>query len=217
MLGNLAASYLHAGQPEAALDCMRQSLVIMRETGKATYAAVCLVNIGVVLTELGRAEAIEPLTEAISLFRSTGDRTSEAFAHCGIAAVHSQHGTLSDALRHYQEGLDRFREVGDLGSAGETLVDISQLQLRHGQLGAAIRDATEGAEISLRTGSRRNLGRALTVLGSALAGRGRPDDARSHWLEAVAIFTDLGSPQAAEVAASLEALDRTPEADPAGR
>lgn len=112
--------------------------------------------------------------------------------------MHSQPGTLSDALRHCQQELDRFREVGDLGSAGETLVDISQLQLRHGQLGAAIRDATEAAEISLRTGSRRNLGRALTVLGRALASRGRPDGARSHSLEAVA---------------SLEALDRTPEAD----
>jgi DNA-binding SARP family transcriptional activator/tetratricopeptide (TPR) repeat protein len=206
MLGNLAASYLHAGQPEAALDRMRESLEIMRATGSPAWVATCLVNIGAILTDLGSPEALAPLTEASGLFRAVGNPDGEAFAQCGIAAVHSRHGTFDDAIRHYQLGLDHFRRTSDLGSAGETLVDIGELRLRHGQLGAAVTDATEAAGISRQTGSRRNLARALAVLGRAEAGLDRPELAGQHWREAIEIFTELDSPQAAEIAAELGRL-----------
>jgi transcriptional regulator with XRE-family HTH domain/tetratricopeptide (TPR) repeat protein len=207
ILHDLAGNYLHLGQRLAALDCVRQILVIARELGDAEGTAVTLVNLGVTLTELGRCdEAIQPLQEGLDLFRDIGHRNGEAFALCGIGAIYGLRGKFSDAISHYQQGLNILREINNMAGAGESLVEMSTLRLKLGQLDTAILEATEAVELSRQTGSRRNEARAQAVLGRAHRARDDPERARRCWLEARAILTDLGHPQVDEVAADLDAL-----------
>jgi transcriptional regulator with XRE-family HTH domain/tetratricopeptide (TPR) repeat protein len=210
MLANLAGNYLHLGQPLAALDCIRQISVIARELGDVRGVATALVNLGVTLTELGRPdEAMQPLQEGLGLDRDIGDRNGEAIALCGIGAIYGLSGRFSDAISHYHQGLSIFREINNMAIAGESLIEISTLRLQLGQFEAADQEAAEAVELSRQTGMRRNEARALAVLGHAHRGCGEHEGARQCWLDAIVIFTDLGHPQADEVAADLSALEPT--------
>jgi tetratricopeptide (TPR) repeat protein len=143
ILNNLGVAYIHAKRPEAAIDCLRQCLPVVRN--------------------------------------------------------------------HYQRALDASRETSDLVTEGTTLVELSAVRLELGQAGAATRTAMEAVELYRQTGNRYGHAQAIAVLGRAERDRGHPAQARRHWLDAMAIFTELGLPQADEVAASLNALESLSE------
>jgi tetratricopeptide (TPR) repeat protein len=121
--------------------------------------------------------------------------------------VHGRRGQFSDAIAHYQRALDASRESSDFVTQGTTLVELSTVRLELGQIDGAIRAAMEAVELSRQTGNHYGRAQAMAVLGRAERDRGRPALARQHWLDAVAIFTELGLPQAHEVAVSLNTLD----------
>jgi transcriptional regulator with XRE-family HTH domain/tetratricopeptide (TPR) repeat protein len=207
MLGNLAGNYLYIGQPQAALECVRQILDIARQLGDVGGTAVALVNLGVSLAELGRGdEAIGPMREALVLFRSIGERNGEAFALCGIGGIQGLRGELSAGVSQYEQGLAILREIGNLASAAESLAELSSLRLKLDDPDAAIAEATEAVELSRQVGARRVEGAAMAVLGRAYRARSEPERARACWLDAFAVFSELGHPQAATVAADLSAL-----------
>ncbi|HEY6313857.1 MAG TPA: tetratricopeptide repeat protein [Streptosporangiaceae bacterium] len=207
IVGNLGGTYLYAGQLLSALDCLSQYLAIARELGDEEGVAKGLVNLGAVLTELGRpGQAMPPLQEALGLFRKMGHRAGQGYALSAIGGAYRLSGRFSDAIPYYQQGLKVFREINKTTSTGEVLVDMSMARLKLGQADAAIGEAEEAAELSRQTGCRRTEARALAVLGHAYRDRNDPGTARRCWLEARAILTDLGHPQADEVAADLDAL-----------
>ena len=206
MLKDLAASCHRAGQSASALGYLREALVIARADLDHEDARLALVNIGLIMADLGTAEAMDPLQEAIGLCRLSGNRRGEALAQCGIGAVHGQHGTLSEAIWHYEQGLRYHRQIKDYGSVSEVLVEMGQLRLRQGQFDAAIRDAAEAARLSHQAGYRENHAKALTLLGRAHRELGGLEAARTYWQEAIDLFTQLGHSMAAEVTADLEHL-----------
>jgi tetratricopeptide (TPR) repeat protein/transcriptional regulator with XRE-family HTH domain len=214
VLGHLAATYSYAGQPLEALGCLREALAIVREAGEEQEIGTALVNLGVVLTDAGRpAEAMQSLQEALRLFRNNGSRYGEAFAQNAIGAIHAQRGRTGDALGCYQQAQQVFREANDIASLSETLADLSALYLKQHQFHEAIVAATEAVGLSRQSGSRRIEARALALLGRAHRDRAEPQQAQQCWRDAMAIFTDLGHPQADEIAADLRALSSAARAD----
>jgi hypothetical protein len=73
-------------------------------------------------------------------------------------------------------------------------------------MAASFERAGRAVRLSRDAGDRRNEARALAVLGHACRERDEPRRARAFWLDAVALFTDLGDPQAAKITAELAAL-----------
>jgi transcriptional regulator with XRE-family HTH domain/tetratricopeptide (TPR) repeat protein len=208
ILNHLGGAYVTLGQPLAAIDCLRQALPILHEMGNVAKEVTALQNLGVCLAEAGRFdEAMPPLQAAAGFFRETGNRYQEGIALAGIGGIFRLRGQSGDAIASYQQALDAFREVNHLVHEGETLVEMSMVRLDLGQLDAAILEATAAVGVSRQTGSQYDEARAIAVLGQAHRDRGHLDLARLHWTDAAAIFTDLGHPKAAEVAADLNALE----------
>ncbi len=209
MLGCLAGNYLYLRQPLRALDCVRQILLIARQLGEAGGIAVALVNLGASLTQLGRtSEAMGPMREALALFRGIGERNGEAFALCGIGAIHGQQDDLGEAVASYQQGLVILKEINNLATAAESLVELSALRLKAGHpTDAVLREALEAVDLSRQAGSKRVEAAAMAVLAEAYREDADPDRARRYWHAALAIFTELGHPQAAEVATQLRGLE----------
>jgi TolA-binding protein len=67
----------------------------------------------------------------------------------------------------------------------------------------------QSLSVRKQIGDRRGEADILLCLGKILVRTGRPDEAREVWTEALATFSDLGAPQASDVAAHLNALPRT--------
>jgi tetratricopeptide (TPR) repeat protein/transcriptional regulator with XRE-family HTH domain len=208
LLIHLAGAYFTSGRPLAAIECLRQTLRIDRELGDVQRYATGLYNLGIALTEVGRsAEAMEPLREALGIFRDNADYSGEASALTAIGVIYRLRGQFADAMDQHQGALVISRKMSDPDNEGETLIEMSMVHLELGQFESAIREATAAAELNRRIGRRFGEARAMSILGSAHRGSGRLDQTRRHWLRAIAIYTELGYPQAAEVAADLAALD----------
>jgi transcriptional regulator with XRE-family HTH domain/tetratricopeptide (TPR) repeat protein len=208
LMGHLAGGYLQADQPLAAIDWLYQVLPLHRELGQLREQAITQLNLGLALRDLGRLdEAARPLQESLDFFRAAGDRYGEGLALTTTGTLSQLRGRLSDAIGQYQLALSALREADSVVHVGEVLFALCQARLKLGQLDAAVDEATAAAELNRQTGHRQNEAGAMAVLGRALRDRGHPEQARRHWLGAMAIFTELGDPQAAEVAADLSSLD----------
>ena len=99
ILNNLGFGYIHAKRPEAAIDCLRQCLPVVRETENLTALARVLVNLGYALLDIDRDdEALESLQESLLLFQQLGIRCGEGIALGGIGKAHRRRGHLGDAI-----------------------------------------------------------------------------------------------------------------------
>src|ERR1022692_709963 len=216
ILNNLGFGYIHAKCPQAAIDCLRECLPVVRETEDLAALARVLVNLGYALLDIDRDdEAMESLQESLLLFQQLGIRRGEGIALGGLGKAHRRRGQLGDAIAHYERTLDASREASDFVTEGTTLVELSAVRLELGQADAAIHTAMEAVDLYRQTGNRYGHAQAIAILGRAERDRGHPAQARQYWLDAIAIFTELGLPQADEVAASLNALGSV--SDRAGR
>jgi tetratricopeptide (TPR) repeat protein len=208
ILNNLGFGYIHAKRPQAAIDCLRECLPVVRETEDLAALARVLVNLGYALLDIDRDdEAMESLQESLLLFQQLGIRCGEGIALGGLGKAHRRRGQLGDAIAHYERTLDASREASDFVTEGTTLVELSAVRLELGQADAAIHTAMEAVDLYRQTGNRYGHAQAIAILGRAERDRGHPAQARQYWLDAIAIFTELGLPQADEVAASLNALE----------
>lgn len=77
------------------------------------------------------------------------------------------------------------------------------MHLRLDQPRTAAREATEAHAVQRDTGHRLGQARALRVLGDAVCRTTGPAAARRHWQVALALYADMGMPEAADVRALL--------------
>jgi tetratricopeptide (TPR) repeat protein len=114
--------------------------------------------------------------------------TGQARTLLSIGITEAHLGRHGPALDHLQRALALFRQLGDNTGEAWTLNTLGHVQTRLGQYGPAS-DHLQQA-------------RAHTGLGHAYHGLGNPDRARQHHLQAVALHTDLGMPEADEIRAT---------------
>ena len=208
ILAHLGGYYQTSGQLLPAIACLREALPIQREIGNVRAQAIGLHNLGVLLTEISRPdEAIQLLQESLGLFRALGDRSGEGAVLTSVGVIYRVRGQFSEAIVRYQEALSAFKETDDLNNECDVRNEMCIAWLKLGQFAAVVREATAAVELNRQVGRRYGEAKAAIVLGRAQRELGYPERAREHWLDAFAILEALDHPQAADVAADLDALD----------
>ncbi|GII75873.1 hypothetical protein Sru01_08550 [Sphaerisporangium rufum] len=108
-------------------------------------------------------------------------------------------GRHRDALAH----AERARAVARDGSfhvlEGHALTALAKLRIAMRTPAEAVAQARRAVELYRRSGHRLGEVRALRVIGEAWYEQGRGDAARSHRREVLALFSAIGSPEAAEI------------------
>jgi DNA-binding SARP family transcriptional activator/tetratricopeptide (TPR) repeat protein len=192
------------GRLGAALACLEQSLTLMRATGDRAWEAAILRRFGLAHCMQGRfAEAMACLEQSLAVVRAVGDRHGEAYVLQGVGEVHCKQGGLGNAADCLEESLTLARATGDRGAEAYALYTLGDVRRQQGRL----KEATGCLERSLATfhdiGFRGWEARALNSLGMLLADKGSPTAACAAWRAAFLIFSELGMPEAAYVAAQL--------------
>jgi transcriptional regulator with XRE-family HTH domain/tetratricopeptide (TPR) repeat protein len=204
---NLGIGYLHARRPDAAVGYFRQNLAIVREAGDQLALPRTMVNLGDALTKDGHGnQAIRPLHNALRLFREIGNRAGEGTALGSIGKVCQLRGEFSDAIGHYRLAIAASEETSNFVAQGNILLELSTTHLALGQVEEAVQQAMNASELFGQTGNLYGRAQAMTALGRAERHQGNAERARSHWLDAFGILTELEHPQAREVIAELGTL-----------
>src|SRR5262249_50375101 len=135
---------------------------------------------------------------ALAVARDAGDRYPQVQALIGLAAAHRHLGEYEQAVITEQTALAIAREA-DFGLlVGQASTGLVSTYLDMGRVEDAIVHAGQALATHHKTGHR--LGQAQThlLLGNALRRRGEPIEAsRGHWHDALALYTDIGTPEAA--------------------
>jgi DNA-binding SARP family transcriptional activator/tetratricopeptide (TPR) repeat protein len=202
-----AVTHRDAGRYEQALADAEQSLALSRETGDSRTEANALNTLGTTRHLLGRHEdAVAYHDLAVALAKRTSFRRAEVEAHIGLAAAHSGLGRYDQARTHGQVALRSARECGFRWCEGNALVALADTDLGDGQYDHAVKHAQEGLALHRAIKHRLGEARALRTLGHAVSKRDSVRAALPHWQDALAILTDLGTPEAERVRVLIGAV-----------
>jgi tetratricopeptide (TPR) repeat protein/transcriptional regulator with XRE-family HTH domain len=207
-LGSLAHVCQQLGRLPAALDHAQRALALARDSGYRESEAQVLGTLGSIAERRGQlAEALAHHRQSLELLREIGDRAAEGYALGQLGSVHERLGRVEEAVELHHQALGIAAELGDEHLTAELLNRLGGTLLAAGRAGEALCHHDRALAITRRTGNRYQQARAHHGIASAATG---PRAAQHHDL-ALALYTELGVPEAAELRAAAPAL-RQPDA-----
>ncbi|HWO67374.1 MAG TPA: tetratricopeptide repeat protein, partial [Umezawaea sp.] len=200
-LSNLGLVCERVGRYDEALRHCLDALVIMREFGDRWSEGETLIHLGIVhQRRREHDEALRCQHEALALMRELADRQREGHVLANIGQVLSEAGRHAEALEHLRMALTITRESGDRAEETTVLNDFGEAHRAAGMPSEA--DHRRALANALDTDDRHQQARAHVGLGHAVAATD-PQAARLHWELSLAIYQELGVPEADEVSAHL--------------
>ncbi len=200
----LALGMTHASE---SISDLEQALAIRQEIGDRAGEAQAANNLADAYGALGRwAEAVDLHQRALELNRVTGTRYGVAvgLVNLGEALLHEDRA--EEAVRSLAEARGTFAEIGFLNGVGFALYHLGRCDLSLGHDADAVDHLRQALASHQGAGNRNRQAVTLRSLAQAHARLGDAAQASEAWLQAVAIFEELGdSAQAAEVRAEQAA------------
>jgi tetratricopeptide (TPR) repeat protein len=203
----LAMVQRDAGRHPNALELAETALAMSREISELRLEAEALNTLGAIHLHLGRPErATDHHQRALDLARETNARYPETEALLGLGAAHQQQGQQTQAIQYAEQALKTARDAGFRILEGQTHTAMAAAHLDLGRSEQAVEHAEQALRLHRRSGHRLGHARTLVVLGQLLGRRDGAGAARSCWQEALALFSEVGSPDAQQVHALLGTL-----------
>jgi DNA-binding SARP family transcriptional activator len=195
---------LYQSRHQDGEEHLSRAIEHFRTLGDRPGEASALCNLSRIHLATGRTgSAVALAREGIEIYDAMGNSMRGANARYALGLALTQSGELDSAAERLHEALEVFRDSRQRLWEGMSLFRLAEVDL------AARRpaQAAAGAEMALTVlrgiGGEWRRGNVLTVLGRALSGIGQTGRAQVCWHEAMGIYEELGSPEAAEVRALL--------------
>ncbi|KNE81959.1 BTAD domain-containing putative transcriptional regulator [Streptomyces xinghaiensis] len=201
----LAAAY--QSRYEDAETYLQQSLDLFLADGNQQSAASALSNLSrthLLTDRVGSAVALAE--QAVATYRELGVAMRLANGKYALGLALARAGRAEQAHQELTEALAIFRTSRQRLWEGMTHFRLAELQLAAGKPAQAASLAEQALSVLRGIGGEWRRANALTMLGRALNDIGQLDRARVCWQEALAVYDQLGSPEAAEVRALLQPL-----------
>ncbi|MFC8847617.1 MULTISPECIES: tetratricopeptide repeat protein [unclassified Micromonospora] len=204
LLMRLATALCESRRYPEAIELYQESLRAHEASGYRDWRPTTLNSLAVAHAEAGRADhALATFALARDEHRLQGNRWGEGVALQNMAQCHALLGEPEKAVARHEEALTAVRDTGDGYAEAICIANLGEAHAELGDHERAIRRFREAAELHVATGNAHGRARTLLALGRSLAGLGDPDAARSCWREALAVFDELGDPEADEIRALL--------------
>lgn len=206
-LNSLGMAHSWWGQQEKAMSYYRQAATVGRETDTGTLEGMALDNLGIELAELGRyEEALTHYRQALGIFENIGSVSLQASALENLGTTFNRLGKHDEARTHLERALLLAESTGHRDLQAEIHNSL-------GDTSRATKDpaaALEHHRLALITGQETGLrichARAHAGLGWAYHDLGDKETAHEHWGQALAMYTDLGVPDAEDLRRRLQEL-----------
>ncbi|MGQ7751300.1 BTAD domain-containing putative transcriptional regulator [Streptomyces sp. WC2508] len=166
--------------------------------------ASALCNLSRIHLAMGRtASAVALARKGIEIYDGMGHSLRGANARYALGIALTRSGELTEATDSFLEALKVFRDSRQRLWEGMTLFRLAEADLAGDNAAQAASKAEMALTVLRGIGGEWRRGNVLTVLGHALDGIGQSGRAVVCWREALAIYDDLGSDEAAGIHALL--------------
>jgi tetratricopeptide (TPR) repeat protein len=198
------ALWRHAAMQEA-LQRLRQSLELARLADLKQIPGQCLRAIGALYFHQDYSGR-EIYQEALGLYAPLGDRRARA-ARNNLGDIALPAGQLCLCARLLEQSIRNSREIGERWSENVALGNLALVSHNLGDEQTTLAYGQEALQLAQEIGYRSMIAYAFSLLGHALAGLGRYDEAERHYQQALVLRREMGElPQACEALAGLARL-----------
>ncbi|BEL04459.1 tetratricopeptide repeat protein [Actinoplanes sichuanensis] len=209
-LNNLGFVEARLGSYRLAAEHLRQALLLYRQVGNPAGKATALTNLGEVeAKQCLHGSATEHLHQALALCRQSGFRAGEGWTMNSLGTLYVGLARPAEATEHYQDALAIFREIHDRAGEVSALNGLGEAAHTAGRLAESVTHHTAANTIAAEIPDRDQQARSHTGLGHAQRALGSPVHAHSHYRRALALYTDLGLPEADQIRTHLAQLDNS--------
>ncbi|WP_329789771.1 BTAD domain-containing putative transcriptional regulator [Lentzea sp. DG1S-22] len=200
---NVGIALLQMERYDEALHAQRNALEVARRKEDVHQQARALTTIAGTLQDMGRAEEAEThYREAMEISRVAGSKWAEANAHHHLGLLYLSGRRFDDAMPWLRVALRMYHEVGEQCGEAACHVDISTALLETGDMEGALSSARTALAVACDAVSPYHQALAHDRL-AAVFDRLGAAGAAAHWQRALALFTELGAPEADGVRARL--------------
>jgi DNA-binding SARP family transcriptional activator/Tfp pilus assembly protein PilF/DNA-binding XRE family transcriptional regulator len=207
-LVSLAETNCDAGRYQEASVQAHRCILLGRQLGERRNEVGGQEVLATVYLRRGHPEAaIRYFTEALQVARRIGFGYGETSLLIGLSAALRVRGRLSEAVAQCRAALAVMHDSGMRLLEGRAVTELAHGYLELGNLGQAAAHAQRALKVVRERRQRLVEARALRVLGLVYRAGRDVAAARSHWLAAMEIFTEIGTPEADEVRTLLQALE----------
>jgi DNA-binding SARP family transcriptional activator/tetratricopeptide (TPR) repeat protein len=208
VLGSLAFVCLDQHRYREAIQNMSAALTWCRSSGDKWGAGIALLVLAMAFRQLGdQAAAIRSCHEALAIWRRMGDDWGAAHTLNNLGAIYRDRRRHDEAIDCLQEALEILAKAGDQWGQARTLTSIGSCLGDLGRHEEAIECLTQALRIRREITDQRGQAETLDQLAVVLLQTEAPVKARHAWRAALAIFEQLGDPQAETVRTRLRALE----------
>ncbi|MFZ3130813.1 MAG: tetratricopeptide repeat protein [Desulfosporosinus sp.] len=164
--------YNQQKEPDLAIECLQQALLLFRETGGHKGTAKCLNNLGLILvTRKDYDQALDNFREALDIFRKLGSRENEAEQLGNIGSVYRDLVKHDLALGHYSESLAIFEEIGHEYGIANQFGNIGYILFKEGDYYPALTYFQQAEKLYIKLGvasraemTRKNIDNLVTIM-----------------------------------------------------
>jgi len=191
-LVNIGTIQLQQGNTDAALTYFADARQSMADTDRQNGLPNLHNLMGKAYERQARyTDAAAQYGLAQSLGDQMGQRAIVATALYNLGSLAATEGATPRALEYLDRSLSQREDIGNRAGVAETLIERGTARLRLGDLSGAAADGERALGIVTDAGIADSRLAAETLLGSVDARRGRLDDARRHFSNAIAIVESL--------------------------
>jgi tetratricopeptide (TPR) repeat protein len=209
---NVGFVYETLGRLDQALVNYQRSLAIDLERGDRADEAISLVRLCSVQRKRGRlAEAAEHGERALALFGESGDQGGRAFALNRLGDVDVLLGRPARAVERHRRALAMFRVIGSRDGESSALLCLGEALVALGDHDAALAELTAAHDAAAGYGIRVTHAHTHARIGDLHSTRGDDRQAAPHWRRALALYREIGLPDAAGMAERLARTARSAE------
>ncbi len=173
------------GESEHAPEAFREALTRWRALGDRDAQARTLNYLGLTAARQVPREALVPYTEALALFRATGNQRQQGVVLNNLGGVYDLLGEPEQAREHFQQALELHRAQGDREQEAAVWNNLASLARRSGRLQDALEQFARALAIRRELGDRRNEGVVRNNLGVTYLRIGDPARARAELEQAL--------------------------------
>jgi len=144
--------------------------------------------------------------DALEHLRQEGDAQGTAFVLYQLGLIAALEGDLGTALDYYRQSVSIARRMDDHTGLLLLYSSIGMIYLQQQRFDLARPYLERSVALAREAGNQREVAENLYWLGYAVANTGDPERAEQLFEESLAIFTQLGSPEAQKVRDALSRL-----------
>jgi tetratricopeptide (TPR) repeat protein len=207
MLRALTRACTELGRWDEAHDSGEEALRLFTEIGDLNGQAWTHLRLGGLYDRQGRpGEVLGHVHDSLALFRAAGNHTGEALALNNLGWAHACLGDHRQALTFCQQALPLLQQSGDQQGEAETWDSIGYAHHNLGSYRQAIAAYQAALRLIRAAGGKGGEARMLSHLGDTLLATASYAAARDVLQQAIAIFTQLGHPDADKIRAKLDPI-----------